>query len=138
VYRVNGPAPGWFARSKVDGHVTMHLGTTMNKVESNGDRVHLQFSQRDGTAKDLHVDHVIAATGYQVKLDRLNFFHRDLQSQIKTANGAPILSTNFESSVPGLYLVGLASASSFGPLCRFAYGAKFTAPRIARHLATST
>jgi len=138
VQNVNGPAPGWFSRSKVDGFVTMHLGTTMKKAESNGKGVHLHFSQRDGASKELLVDHVIAATGYQVKLDRLSFFHQELRNQMKTIEGAPILSTNFESSIPGLYLVGLASTNSFGPLCRFAYGAKFTAPRIARHLAATT
>ena len=48
---------------------------------------------------------------------------------------APVLSTNFESSIPGLYVVGLASAASFGPLCRFAFGAQFTSGRISSHLA---
>ena len=62
----------------------------------------------------------------------------DLRRQMKTYKDVPVLSTNFESSVSGLYLVGLAAAPSFGPLCRFAYGAKFTAPRIAKHLASTT
>jgi thioredoxin reductase len=137
VQRINGPAPGWFAKSKVVGHVTMHLGTSMKAATANGNGVILHISQRDGTVKDLHVDHVIAATGYKVKLQRLDFLDPDLRGQIKEVDDTPVLNTNFESSVPGLYLVGLAAASSFGPLCRFAYGAKFTAPRIARHLATS-
>jgi thioredoxin reductase len=137
VQRINGPAPGWFAKSKVVGHVTMHLGTSMKAATANGNGVILHISQRDGTVKDLHVDHVIAATGYKVKLQRLDFLDPDLRGQIKEVDDTPVLNTNFESSVPGLYLVGLAAASSFGPLCRFAYGAKFTAARIARHLATS-
>jgi thioredoxin reductase len=137
VQKVNGPAPGWFAKNKVVGHVTMHLGTSMNTATTNGGGVILHLSQRDGTVKELHVDHVIAATGYKVKLQRLDFLDPDLRGQIKEVDDTPVLNTNFESSVPGLYLVGLAAASSFGPLCRFAYGAKFTAPRIARHLATS-
>ena len=49
-------------------------------------------------------------------------------------NDTPILSRNFEASVPGLYFVGPASANSFGPLARFACGAGFTAKRLARHL----
>jgi thioredoxin reductase len=137
VQRINGPAPGWFAKSKVVGHVTIHLGTSMNAATANGNGVILHLSQRDGTVKELHVDHVIAATGYKVKLQRLDFLDPDLRRQMKEVDDTPVLNTNFESSVPGLYLVGLAAASSFGPLCRFAYGAKFTAPRIARHLATS-
>jgi thioredoxin reductase len=134
--RVNGPAPGWFAKSKVVGHVTLHLGTNLKEVNKNKNGVHLRLSRRDGTVEDLHVDHVIAATGYKVKLQRLDLLDPDLRSQMNTVDDTPILNTNFESSVPGLYFVGLAAATSFGPLCRFAYGAKFTANRIARHLAS--
>jgi thioredoxin reductase len=137
VKNVNGPAPGWFAKSKVVGHVDMHLGTSLNGASANSGGVVLHLSKSDGTAKDLHVDHVIAATGYRVKLQRLDFVDPDLRRQIKTVHEAPALSTSFESSVPGLYLVGLAASISFGPLCRFAYGAKFTAPRIAQHLAST-
>ena len=70
-----------------------------------------------------------------MQIQRLDFLDADLRSQIATFQGAPTLSTNFESSVTGLYLVGLAAAPSFGTLCRFAYGAKFTANRLTRHLA---
>ena len=49
----------------------------------------------------------------------------------------PVLSSNFESSVPGLYFVGASAANTFGPLLRFAYGAGFTARRLSRHLAKS-
>lgn len=138
VQRVNGPAPGWFAKSKVVGHVTMHLGTSLKRVSKNENGVHLFLTQRDGPVKDLYVDHIIAATGYKVNLQKLNFLDPDLRHQMATVDDTPILNTNFESYVPGLYLVGLAAATSFGPLCRFAYGAKFTANRITRHLASAT
>ena len=137
LHRVNGPAPGWFAKSKVVGHVTLHLGTNLKEVCQNGSGLRLVLSQRNGTVKELHVDHVIAATGYQIRLQRLGFLDPSLRSQIKTIDDAPVLNTNFESSVPGLYLVGLAAATNFGPLCRFAYGAKFTSNRVARHLVST-
>jgi cation diffusion facilitator CzcD-associated flavoprotein CzcO len=135
VQRVNGPAAGWFAKSKVVDNVTTHFATNLNAATTNGNGVTLHISPRNGAPKELHVDHVIAATGYKVKLQGLNFLDPDLRRQMKTVDDTPVLNTNFESSVPGLYFVGLAAASSFGPLCRFAYGAKFTANRIARHLA---
>ncbi len=135
--RINGPAPGWFSKSKVVGHVTLHLSTTLKEVSKNENGVHLLLTQHDGTAKELHVDHVIAATGYKVKLQSLNFLDEYLRGRMKTVDDTPVLNTNFESSVPGLYFVGLAAATSFGPLCRFAYGAKFTSNRIARHLAST-
>ena len=137
VQRINGPAPGWFSKSKVVGHVTMHLGANLKQVNARGDRAQLYFSNGDGAGKELNVDHVIAATGYKVRVQRLNFLDEDLRLQMKTFADTPVLSRNFESSVRGLYFVGLAAAPSFGPLCRFAYGAKFTSDRISRHLAAS-
>lgn len=137
VHRVNGPAPGWFAKSKVVGHVTMHLAASLNQAHKNGHGVHLHLAHRDANETNLHVDHIIAATGYRVDLERLAFLDPNLRAQIKTFEDAPILNTNFQSSIPGLYLVGLAAAPSFGPLCRFAYGAKFTSKRLSHHLAAT-
>jgi thioredoxin reductase len=137
---INGPAPGWFAKDKVVGRVNIHLNSDTKKVDvlgGAGKRLNLHLSQSDGTAKDIQVDHVIAATGYKVRLKRLNFIAPDVLNSITKVEDTPVLSTNFESSVPGLYLVGLASATSFGPLCRFAFGAQFTSDRIAGHLATT-
>ena len=45
----------------------------------------------------------------------------------------PIQSRDFEVSVPGLYLVGPASANSLGPVARFACGAGLTTKRRASH-----
>jgi thioredoxin reductase len=136
---VNGPAPGWWTKDKVVGRVTIHLGSDTKQVNVLADvpdkHLQLHLSQSDGTSKDLQVDHVIAATGYKVKFKRLNFIDPDLLNQMEKIEDTPVLSTNFESSIPGLYVVGLASAASFGPLCRFAFGAQYTSDRIARHLA---
>jgi hypothetical protein len=85
---------------------------------------------------DVVADHVIGATGYRVSVSRLGFLDESLRAEIRTAEDTPVLSRSFESSVPGLYMVGAASANSFGPLTRFAYGAKFTARHITRHLAS--
>ena len=49
-------------------------------------------------------------------------------------NHTPILDTQFQSSVPGLYFTGLTAANSFGPLLRFASGAGFVARRLTDHL----
>jgi hypothetical protein len=80
------------------------------------------------------VDHLIAGTGFRVALSKLKWLNEDLVSAIRTVEDTPVLSRNFECTVPGLYFVGLASANSFGPLTRFACGAEFTARRLTRHL----
>jgi hypothetical protein len=46
-----------------------------------------------------------------------------------------MIDRNFQTTVPGLYMVGLAAAYNFGPLLRFACGAEFTVKRLAPHLA---
>ena len=135
VQRHLGPAPGWFAKSRFVGQVASHMGTRMRQVSMRGEKISLSFTRQDGSDAELEFDHVIAATGYRVNLQRLQFLHPDLRKQMATVEDVPILDRNFQTSVPGLFFVGLASSNSFGPLCRFAYGAKFTAKRLSRHLA---
>ena len=79
-------------------------------------------------------DHIIAATGYRVDLERLKFLSSEIRSKLKTVEGTPVLSSTFESSVPGLYFVGVAAANSFGPVMRFAFGADFAARTVTRAL----
>jgi hypothetical protein len=88
-----------------------------------------------GESRSLVADHVIAATGFKVDLRRLTFMSSDLLSAIDAVEQTPILSSAFESSVPGLYFVGTAAANSFGSLLRFVFGTRFTARHLTRHLA---
>jgi thioredoxin reductase len=135
VRRVLGPAPGWFTKQEVEGKVPLHLGVNVTGVKVRGSRIHLELANRAGERRSLVTDHVIAATGYKVDLRRLTFMSSDLRSAIDAVDQTPILSSKFESSVPGLYFVGTAAANSFGPLFRFVFGTKFTARRLAQHLA---
>jgi thioredoxin reductase len=125
-----GPSGGWFIRDKVIGKLPVHLGSTVRKAEAQNGRVHLTIETADGSRRELVADRVIAATGYKVDLGRLRFLSSEIRSKIKLLNGSPTLSTSFESSVPGLYFAGMASANSFGPVMRFAVGAGFTARTI--------
>jgi len=129
-----GPAPGWFVRDKVQGHIPTHLGVELRNVAVKGSKVRLSLAGKSGST-ELEADHVICGTGYRVALERLRFLDDGLRKQIRAAEDTPILNRFFESSVPGLYFVGVASANSFGPLTRFAYGAMYTSRRISRHLA---
>jgi hypothetical protein len=134
VQRALGPSGGYFIKSKIVGKVPLHLGYSPDGAEVRDGKVHLALRATDGTMKEIIADHIIAGTGYRVKLDSLQFLSEDIRSAVQQANGFPVLSINFESSVPNLYFTGLASANSFGPVMRFAFGAKFTAQRLARVL----
>jgi thioredoxin reductase len=129
-----GPSGGWFVKDMVIGKVPLLLGYTPASAEVQGDHVRLSLRAPDGAEREIEVDHIIAATGYRVEVDRLKFLNPDLRSKLRTLDGSPVLSRNFESSVPGLYFAGVAAANSFGPLMRFAYGAGFTARRVTRAL----
>jgi thioredoxin reductase len=137
VKRTLGPSGGYFIRDLVVGKVTMWLGHNVDRAELKGEEVSLHLRGEDGTAKELVADYVIAATGYRVNLDRLSFLSPELRSEIRTAGGSPVLSRGFESSVPGLYFVGLSAANSFGPVMRFAFGAGFAARKVTKTLAKS-
>jgi hypothetical protein len=133
-----GPAPGWFSKQEVVGKVTMCLGTSLEKVEAEGDRVRLYLRGSYGATSELVVDHVIAGTGYRPDLQRLAFIPDDLRGCISKVSTTPSLSGSFESSIPGLYFVGPISANTFGPLCRFAFGAGFAAERMMGRLEAPT
>jgi thioredoxin reductase len=135
VHRVLGPAPGWFTREEVEGKVSVHLGANITGARVKGSRAQLELMNQAGERRSLLTDHVIAATGYRVDLRRLTFLSSDLRCAIDSVEQTPILSSQFESSVPGLYFVGTAAANSFGPLLRFVFGTQFTARRLTKHLA---
>lgn len=128
-----GPAGGWWLRDRVVGKLPIDVNTMVAGAAENGGRVKLRIRQ-DGTERDVVVDHVLAGTGYVVDIRRLHFLASDLRARLQHAEQTPVLSPSFESSVPGLYFVGLAAAASFGPIMRFAAGATPTAGRLARHL----
>jgi thioredoxin reductase len=138
VRRVLGPSGAWFAKEKVIGKVPLHLGCTPERGEIRDGRVRLHLRTADGSQKAVLAEHVIAATGYKVNLDRLKFVSAGIRSQLNLLNGSPVLSTSFESSIPGLYFAGITAANSFGPVMRFAFGAGFAARTVTRAMAKSS
>lgn len=133
-----GPSGGWFAKDKVVGRVPLLLGFSVDQAAMRSGKVVLQLRARDGAEREIAADHVIAATGYRVNMERLPFLSEEIRRDLRTVGGSPALSSTFESSVPGLYFAGVAAANSFGPVMRFAFGAGFTAERLQRAMARST
>jgi len=137
VRRSLGPSGGWFSRDKVIGKVPLVLGCTPQGAEVKNGGVELHLRTTDGSEKKIVTEHVIAATGYRVDLERLKFLNPEIRSNLKTVESSPALSPTFESSVRGLYFVGVAAANSFGPVMRFAFGAAFAARTVARTMLKS-
>jgi len=131
VRRILGPAAGWGVRERVDGKVSFLLGHRIVGAEADGARLNLRLEGPDGPCQ-VQTDHLVAATGYRADVDRLDFLSPELRQKIARVESSPRLGGAFQSSVPNLFFAGLAAANTFGPLQRFAFGARFAAKRISR------
>ncbi len=131
------PAEGaWWLRDRVENRLPVHFGATIVEAREAAGRVALELRiANDGSKCELVVDHVIAGSGYDIDVDRLEFIHPQLRCAIERLEGAPRLNATFETSVSGLHSIGPTSAMSFGPLFRFVVGAEYTARVVSAHLA---
>lgn len=129
-----GPAGGWFLRGRFD-RVPLLTGYQIMGAEASGGQAILRLKSVNGDEHRIETEHVIAATGYRADVRRLAFLGAGIISQLNLSGHVLKLSSHFESSVPGLFFVGPAGIDSFGPVLRFACGAKFTASRLSNHLA---
>jgi hypothetical protein len=126
-----GPCGSWWLRDRVLGRVEVRPGSRVSSATAAvGGGVRLQVQGPEGTS-EITADHVIAATGFKVDIDRIDYLDSSLARSItREAGGIPALDSRFGTSVPGLSIVGLASAPVFGPIMRFIYGAKHAAPLV--------
>jgi hypothetical protein len=125
------PAGATWLRHRVDGVIQITESTAVTKATPSGDRLTLALS--DGTSRT--VDHVFCGTGFKPDVSQIGFLDEALVQRIQAADGLPILTRSFESSVPNLHFVGALANFNFGPICRFVAGAKVSAPHIAARAA---
>jgi hypothetical protein len=139
VKRVLGPLGAWWLKDRVVGQLPVLDGHRVVSAQRAGDKVQLAVASAGGQ-REIAVDHVLAATGYQVDLNRLDFLAPELAAKVQRVEGSgfPDLSTSFESSVPGLFFTSLTAAASFGPVMRFVAGAGFSARRVGAGVAART
>lgn len=131
-----GPSGAWWLRDRVKGKIEIGFGSEVRHAAVESDQVVLRVAS-GGTESTLRADHVIAATGFRPDLRKHAFIAEPLLDAMSLNNGIPDLSADFETGARGLYVVGPATAYSFGPAMRFVYGAKYAAPRVARHIGKS-
>lgn len=133
------PEGAWWLRKRVENRVPVHTHTIVTQARDRGGRVALRLRNGlSGKQHELVVDHVIAGTGYDISVDRMEFLDENLRSCIERLERAPKLSDTFEASMPGLRFIGPASAMSFGPLFRFVVGADYTARIVSSFLASQS
>jgi cation diffusion facilitator CzcD-associated flavoprotein CzcO len=134
VQEVLGPSGAWWLRDRIEGQVPVLLNHSIRGATTENGKVRLELAADGDGERELFVDAVVAATGYKVDLARLPFLGPELQKDIRSVGGAPVLSSCFESSVPGLYFIGLSAANSMGPVMRFVYGSRYAARRVTKHV----
>lgn len=129
-----GPSGAWWLRDRVEGRIEVRLVAELQSATVTTNRV--TFTVRHGPREEeISADHVVCATGYRVDIDRLAYLEPNLRQAIaRETGGIPALDSRFETSVPGLFIVGIASSPVFGPIMRFMYGAKHVAPRLITRL----
>ena len=135
VAKALGPAGAWWLKDRVVGQLPILLSHHICGAKTRGGRVLLQVMDQRGRLQELIADHVIAATGYRFDMHNLPFLSQSMKDQLRHDAQSPLLSSNFKSSIPGLYFTGLASANSFGPAMRFLVGLSYTGRRISSHIA---
>jgi hypothetical protein len=133
VARSWGPAGAWWLEERAHDRFPLLTSHAITQAIERGGKLALAVQNREKTVT-FETDHVIAATGYQVDLDRIQYLSPGLRAKIKAYEGVPILDRALQSSIAGLHFVGVASAQSFGPVMRFVYGAKHAAAFLTAHL----
>jgi FAD-dependent urate hydroxylase len=128
-----GPSGAWWLRDRVVQKIRLSLDSEIQRAAVEDGRVILDVKGKNGESS-ITADHVIAATGFKVDVRQHAFLSKDILNSLSLTAGAPELSHHFETNVRGLYVVGPASAYCFGPVMRFVYGAKYAAPKVARHI----
>lgn len=66
----------------------------------------------------------------------MRFLAPKLVQSIRRFNSYPRLQQGFETSVPGLHIVGAPAAWSFGPLTQFVSGTHYTSRALTRCIET--
>jgi hypothetical protein len=102
------------------------------QAKPNAGGVLLTLVNESGEKREFQADHVVCGTGYRSELARLPFLDETLLSRINAVEGTPILSANFESSMPGLCREYVRSGTALclrGRVCGSPRGSTFESSR---------
>jgi thioredoxin reductase len=68
----------------------------------------------------VNVHDIVLATGYRIDMRRIAYLDREsVLSAMAIDGGYPVLDPEFQTSLPGLYVTGLAAVRDFGPFFGF-------------------
>lgn len=114
--------------------VPMNLGRSVVSAFQQSKGVSVKLD--DGTERV--IDHVLLGTGYRVDVSKYEFFAPELAHSIGQFQGYPRLRDGFETSVPGLHIIGAPAVWSFGALMQFVVGTHYAARTLCRSISGKT
>ena len=110
----------WLAARVHQPNIYRHEMTCIDSAGAQGDSTY-EIRLSDNSKCNVH--HIILATGYQPAMDNVAFLDRaTILDRLSTIDGFPALDPEFQTSVPGLYISGLAATRDFGPFFGFNVG----------------
>ncbi len=99
------------------------------------ERVDGEMAVRLSNGETLIIDHIILATGYKVKIERLPFLVAgNILKKLAMRNGFPILDDHFQTNVSGLFITSMPATQDFGPFFAFTIGVRASAKLIGQAL----
>jgi len=122
---LRGTGAGWLKPRVKD--IPMATGRMIASAKIQSGRLNITLD--DGRQRT--ADHIVMGTGFRVDLAKYGLFSPEILSAIGRVGDYPRLNAGYETSVPGLHIVGAPAAYSFGPLMRFVAGADFAARSVA-------
>jgi FAD-dependent urate hydroxylase len=128
-----GPSGAYWLRDRMEGKIEVLFKRHLRAASVHDGRVRLGV-EGPGGPEEIVTDHVIAGTGFETDLDRMDILSPGIRARLAREARAPALDAGFETSSPGLFMVGVASAPTFGPVMRFMFGAKHAAPIVTQRL----
>jgi hypothetical protein len=111
--------------------VPINLGRSIVSAAPAGERIKVKLD--DGSQRTF--DHVLLGTGYRVDFSKYEFLAPKLAQSISRFQGYPRLGKGFETSVPGLHILGAPAVWSFGPLMQFVVGTHYASRALLRCVA---
>jgi hypothetical protein len=111
--------------------VPMSLGRSIVSAVPAGGRARVSLDD----SSERIVDHILLGTGYKVDVSKYEFLSAKLSQSIRRFQGYPRLTHGFETSVPGLHVLGAPAVWSFGPLMQFVVGTHYSSRSLHRCIA---
>jgi cation diffusion facilitator CzcD-associated flavoprotein CzcO len=115
----------WLATRVHQPNIHRHEKTCIESAGTQGDGT---YDVRLSDNSKCNVHHILLATGYLPAMDNVAFLDRaTILDQLETAEGFPALNPEFQTSLPNLYVTGLAATRDFGPFFGFTVGCPIAA-----------